>query len=390
MTSIPRDAAQLLLRGSAMTLPQTAAQWRVGQVLEAVVRDSAGGQTNLQIGRETLSVRSEAPLRAGERVRLEITALRPEVTVTLQRTGAADPLSEASRALLPRQMPANHVLAGLQGVLADPPRAQALPAEVRTAGEALLRAVPEASSLSRPTAVRQAVENSGVYFEHKVAALQAGTAPPAVLQGDVKGLLGNFLNHVFRALTTQPRSSQGGEHPPPAAARPAPPTPAAAPPPAAVDTGALLAELARQADGALARVQTTQINLLVQDGQPPWLFELPVRHGDDVDVLQLLLDREGDGAGDGERAWSVRLSFDFRELGPLHCLVVLRGGEVTTSWWAERQATAGLVDEHLSRLAERMRELGLDVGGMRCVHGKPPAAAVEGTTPGGRLLDERA
>ncbi|MCP1675577.1 hypothetical protein J2T57_002727 [Natronocella acetinitrilica] len=387
---ISRDAPSPLLR-VPQSPPAAASQWRVGQILEAVVRPPGPDGPTLQIGRETIAVRGELQLPAGERVQLQVMAVRPELSLSLVRSPGLDTLAESSRSLLPRQAPISNVATALQAVLNNAQARDALSPPVRAAAEALMASLPGPEAVSRPEGLRAALLNSGLFLENKLAAAVSGTTPPVdAVRGDNKALLANLLNHVFRALTAQPRSSQGGEQPPPNPARPSPPPPPSVRLPVTAEPGQVLTELGRQADAALARIQTLQIGLVAQETQPPWMFEIGVRNNNDTDVLQFLLDKEQTPGEEADKAWTLQLSFDFRELGPLHCKLVLRGTQVSANWWAERQDTAAEVGNQLPLLTERLRELGLEVGGMRCVHGKPPKAADPDRSDGGRLLDERA
>ena len=379
------------MRITASNAAATMRGWRVGQVLDAVVREVSPDRATLQVGRATFTIRPQTALHTGEVLQLQVRSVRPEPMVAIVRPDSANPLAEGSRALLPRQVPVTQVLAELQTLLADPARQRILPEPVRTAASALLQSIPTSGQLGREDGLRQALGDSGIFLERKIAALGTGTGPVTALQGDVKGLLASFLNHVFRALSAQPRSGQGGEHPPPDINRPQPPPTATPRLTAGQDTAAVLSELARQADGALARMQLLQLSHLSQEGGSPWLFELPVRSGGELQLLQFMLERgPATEGGNGDKAWTVRLSFDFRPLGPLHCTVTLRGSEVTTSWWAERPGTASLVDAQLDVLAGSLNDLGLTVGGMRCVHGRPPGAELRPDRNEGGLVNERA
>ncbi|MCC5857886.1 MAG: flagellar hook-length control protein FliK [Ectothiorhodospiraceae bacterium] len=366
--------------------------WRVGQVLQALVREpTAGGQTRLAIGNRVITLDGIAQLPPGERLRVRVESLAPQLRLQLLPRSSPDGTSrpDALRELLPRQQGVNGLLAGAAMVRSDPARLQALPAGVRDALGELWNRLPDAARVQHPEGLRQALQNSGLLFEQRLAGIAHGLLPTNAVDGDMKGQLARLLNRMFQALTAPPNPLPAGERPPSGTGpgQPVRPVSISLPPPA--QGTEMLAELARHTEGALARIQTLQINLLAADGGFPWWAEVPVRDGDETDVLQLGVNRDGDDS-EGDQSWTVQLSFDFRDWGAVHCTITLQGGRVGTSWWAEQAATARLIDGHLHLLQERLGELGLTVGGMRCVHGSPPHPGSQPPTEGGGLIDERA
>lgn len=383
----PAPVAQPALR-VALPAGTEARAWQVGQVLSALVRSSGPESAVLRINGQSIEAATTRPLPQGQVLQLEVAALTPRVTL---RLATADPaqalLNTAQRTLLPRQAPLDRLIQTLAGI-GDQSR---LPPPVRDAVNALLRAIPASGDLAQDGRVRDLFRNNGLLFEQKLQQVLRQEAPPNQLAGDQKGLLANLLRQLFAALPDRPRSAEGSRHAPPGAAQATPGTGASAPPPPLPrDLSALLGLLARQADGALARVQLSQVNLIASEAQLPWLVEIPVRDGDRTDALRLLLDREAENApAADERGWTVRLSLDNPELGGLHCTITLRGQTVSTNWWAEHRDTANRLDAELDRLAARLEALDLTVGGMRCVHGKPPPPPAPANTTGA-LFNARA
>jgi len=361
--------------------------WRVGQVLTALVRSSGPDSAILRINGQNIEAATTRPLPQGQVLQLEVAALSPRVTLRPATPDAGQALlNAAQRVLLPRQAPLDNLVQTLVRA-GDQDR---LPPAVRDAVNALLRAIPASGELSQESRIRDLFRNSGLLFEQKLQQIVRQQASPDQLAGDQKGLLANLLRQLFGALQERPRSTEGGRHTPPGAAQPAQSANVRAPLPLPRDVNTLLGLLARQTDGALARVQLSQVNLLAGEIQLPWLVEIPVRDGDRTDALRLLLDREPQqGENDAERGWTVRLSLDNADLGGLHCTVTLRGRTVSTNWWAERRDTATRVDTQLQLLATRLEALDLTVGGMRCVHGRPPEPPRPASTSGA-LFNERA
>jgi hypothetical protein len=138
----------------------------------------------------------------------------------------------------------------------------------------------------------------------------------------------------------------------------------------------------KQVEGALARVELGQLASLRSDDAHAqmWLLELPVRSPDgETDVLQLRIEQEAGGApGEEQPVWAVSLAFDLAELGPVRARIAVRGEQVSTLFYAEREATVVRVRSELSDLEEALTERGLSIGSLGCRAGVPapvPAAA---------------
>ncbi|WP_290631679.1 flagellar hook-length control protein FliK [Aquisalimonas sp.] len=170
-----------------------------------------------------------------------------------------------------------------------------------------------------------------------------------------------------------------------------PPPPQAATLPGLAGAGEMLTELARQTDSTMARLQLTQLSLLAGEALPLF-FELPVRDGRQIDLIQFHLERQAAGnEQDEDKTWRVMLSFNFEGLGPMHTVVHLSPDAVATTWWAERESTVRFLETQLDMLEERLQAMGFRVANMACMHGHPPSSDSPPTTgPHRGLLDEQA
>lgn len=351
-----------------------------GQVLDVVARASTrDGQVTLQLGNRLLQARTEQPLQAGERLQVQVMRQDSDaLTLRVLPNQRASETGDAMRALLPRQAPATPLLANLAYANQNPAGVRQLPEPVQQALRNFWQSLPDTPQVSRGEGLRQAIADSGLQLERRLAAVAAGTEPPAVLRGDQKAQLATLINQLFKALDAKPPAKGGTDQLPPPAAqgRAAPATP---PPPPQLPSlanpggmGDALADLMRQADGAMARTQLNQLALLAGDALP-FFFELPVRDGRDVDLLQFRMDRENNSDGEAaERTWRVMVSFNFETLGPMHAVIHLSADAVATTWWAEHPATVRFLEHHLETLGERLEGLGLRVASLSCAEGRPP------------------
>jgi hypothetical protein len=156
----------------------------------------------------------------------------------------------------------------------------------------------------------------------------------------------------------------------------------------------LRAELLQQAEASLARLQLNQLASLPQgrDTGLEWLLDLPVRRGEETDIWSLGIRRdEGEDGRDPEQQgplWTVQLAFDLPGLGPMQARVSLRGEQVSTWFWATREETMPLLQDHLRELRRELEASGLRVGELHCLRGPMPgnAGAAQSRRP---ILDER-
>jgi len=155
--------------------------------------------------------------------------------------------------------------------------------------------------------------------------------------------------------------------------------------------GNLRTDLLRQAEAALARIQLHQLASQPRDaerGWLEWLFELPVRRGDEFDLWSVRIAREARDRSTPVRKtqprWSVQLAFDLPGLGPVQAQVTLQGERVSTRFWAGREDTLPLFRAHLQELQRMLGEAGLEVGELDCQPGPMP----ENTTTTPALIRE--
>ncbi|HHJ16464.1 MAG TPA: flagellar hook-length control protein FliK [Gammaproteobacteria bacterium] len=139
-------------------------------------------------------------------------------------------------------------------------------------------------------------------------------------------------------------------------------------------------DLLQQAEAALARIQLHQLAALPREaerGLLEWLFDLPIRRGDDINLWSLRLYRDGREQAQQQDPqtprWSVQLAFDLPGLGPVQAQVQLQGEQVSTRFWTEQPDSLPLFREHLHELRGLLQQAGLEVGELDCQPGPRPA-----------------
>ncbi|HEC07277.1 MAG TPA: flagellar hook-length control protein FliK [Thiolapillus brandeum] len=416
--------------------PQLLTLFQTGQALSGQLIPAAGSRQPsaiLELAGQRVRVQLSQPLpvTSTQTVKLEVVTpgtiaslkiLTPPVTAQSNRTAIA----QALRNTLPQQAPLpallkqlaqvarpdNAGIAGITGKSSQPgsPLPQPFIEQVRR----VLVDLPNIQSVRNADGLKRAVSQSGLFLEARLAqTLQqpSPTPPPADFKTGLLGLLLSLLNLRSSSAAT-PGGNMPGQaqsHPPGHAGATAAThasthasrqasTPATNQAP--IQTPSLapqfqqaLADLLRTVESALARIQLSQLvsSTVDDDGKRSWIVELPVRAGDNIDLIQLRIDKDAKQKTQKKTThWTVNLALMLDGLGPLQARVSLAGTLVHTHFWAENPQTAALIDEHLNLLQQRYRAVGLTVGALKAHHGTAPEAAAPEENLPHILLDEKA
>jgi hypothetical protein len=395
------DLATVRSTGFLGQSPSLLSDWRVGAILQATaIRDARSGQLWLQIG----DLRYPARVASGDTTgpvdgeRLTVRVLRNSPVLALETLSSDPPESsgdvnaDALRRYLPRQASPAPLLSNLSWIAngKDDGSADALPASVTQAANKLWQALPDSASLADPASLRNAVARSGMFLEAALANADR-RAMQSLTNTDLKALMLN-LTRVLREAGARPGAAATNDSPMPFSRGALTSLPSAPASLAVLDSAdQQMNELARQTDGAVARMTTLQANASSSQDTPVqgMLVELPMRQGERASVLRLKIERDrsrSQGTASAE-SWSIEAAMDLGVVGALHARVTLQGHRIGVQLRAE---SAGVVDTLTARAPElesMLRESGLEVDRVVCLHGMP--AADNGARPA-RLLDVRA
>jgi hypothetical protein len=349
-----------------------------GQVLQAVVVSSPiSGTALLRVGGLELVARSDLALPRDQPLLLEVVKAGDQPTLRVVRAeGQAELLAGALRRSLPRHGPP----AGQLGRIAE--AAKSLLGDAGTAGlgRDVLAALSSraAPTGTEPAPLRQALAQSGLFFEARLAQGQFDAA-------DLKAILLRMLARLKGEAGNLPAGPDAGPEQQPGAGGKAAARPGA-------QTGGV--ETLRQlVEDALAGVRWQQISSLPDEAGRGWLWcvGLPLQAPDDTPTtLWLRVAHDADGREPEDPHWTLDLSLTIAPLGPLHVHASLRADRVFATIWAEDQATAGLVAGHLHLLGAGLERAGLAVGHLAARAGRPATAADQPAPHLHGLLDERA
>lgn len=373
------------------------AEWRIGTILQAVaVRDAKTGQLWLELAGERHPARiasgdQQGPAH-GERLQVRVLRTHPVLALeTLSSTEQADDpqaTADALRRFMPKQESPTMMLANLAWLAQGKGASQALPRNVLEAAARLWQSIPDADSLTDPSSLRAALERSGAFLEAKLAT----SSNRASLASDLKALM-LTLSRALQDSGARPSAARSDiashaplptQHGPLSALSSAPATLSLLDVPAHQ-----LNELARQTEGALARLTTVQIANAAPDQPHSLLIELPIRHDDRASMLRLRIEQEDAkrSESDSASAWSVEAALDLGAIGSLHARVTLRGQRIGVQLRAESPGVVEALSARSDELEALLRDAGLEVDRVVCLHGLP--AGESGVRPA-RLLDVRA
>jgi hypothetical protein len=372
-----------------------------GQMLSAQVQNStANGILSLSINDRVLQVVSNLQLTLGATINVKVEVNEGVLVLRLltpqsEASVTQETAQQALRQLLPKQQPLQPLftqLARLAVPLSNGATPSAgnslsaeiklLPPQVRQAITSLLKQLPNNEKVATPEGLKQALHNSGMFFEHR---LQQGEGKTN-LQGDLKTLLFRIAFLVRQSLESlptiptvpaRPPATPGeGKTSPSAKSRGDAGTPQNMAAEKQAATASLLQLLGRQSESALARVQVNQLTSLhsQQQGEEPILtLELPLFNGRESEVVQLKIQRETkQNGGEAETCWSVALKLDNESYGAIRAVVSLAGGKVSTTFWCEQPQTQLHFQQHLEELRQRMQQQGLELGRTQAFWGQPP------------------
>ena len=133
----------------------------------------------------------------------------------------------------------------------------------------------------------------------------------------------------------------------------------------------LVRDLLREVETATARVQFNQLAMLrdsdTASNSNVWLFDLPVKDKQQMEMLQMRLEQHHPGLSDNEEAiWQVQLNLETQNLGPLQARISLHEDDVKVVLLAERPETATVLNRYIDELNQRLAKIGVSVSHLSC------------------------
>lgn len=414
-------AIQSLLQVRKAETPDLLSQLKPGLQLNAkVIAGTQQGLAELLLRGQTLSARTELPLRSGEILTLLVEKGLPLPTLKLIRANTPPPSEQLIRHALSRQIPSKQVLDNLRQLIqGSAPRSSnqdnrtiSLP-QFATAATPLKLLAPQLSTSLMATGSSNNILSalSGTRASDTIA----DSSPLPRPHADLSSLLGGsaeknkgLLDQILRVLMPEAASKKGSQRTPAdnqvqtalrdsglffehrLVTQGTPPKgdlklqllqllrllshepDATAQREANGDTQTqnartgndLIGRLLRLIEGSLARIQAQQTASLPDDsGKQQWHFELPVSVDNQREFIQLKLQRESAASEDesSHTVWKVDLYFDFDNLGPVQAQVSLRDGRFCVAFQSELASTAQKIEHAGEQLQKQFANSGLAI-----------------------------
>lgn len=398
---------------------------QTGAQLTAMVVEAKGGNRYLlevfQPGRQAgvrVSAQSVTALESGHPLQLEVVDGGPPLQVRLLRQSdvmTGTPKENALRQFLPKQQE----LSSLVNQLANLGKNQAaLPADIQQLARNLLESLPDKNTLADAQGLKQAIRDSGLFLESKLAQLAqtdaqiGGDAIDPTLINDLKAKLlvladaltsGSHSSATEQAAATPDQQRLMNTHLPDGDAASVAKNTQTLPhrdnlvslPNAGAEQS--LKDLSDQTEGALAKLVLNQLSSLPQPdaNQQVWRLDIPFTLAGQPESAKLEIEREAQE--DGSQAstnpenapWTVTVEVNPPGLGKLGGKITLHQGAVNAFFWSDTPATAELVRDNLPLLEAKLEAAGLKTGRLDASVGIAPTAETD-RRPQPHLLDLRA
>lgn len=375
--------------------------WQVGQILNAlVVSTDARGTVTLKVNEALIQAHIQTqpnnplPTQPGQTLQLQVTSTGAQTVLkAINQPIKNDPIAQAFRTALPRQTEITPLLTNI-ALIADPAVNKVsapLPQPIVLLAQQIFNNLISTAQATTTSGLQLAVNNSGMFLENRLANTVV-TSPDlrSSLSLDFKaGLL--LLREAVALATPTPVQPQGvlqdqDPHNTVPESLVSRNMPVQSAPGVSATTGLnsmglnAAAELttptlAMQIEGALARLHVNQLASLSSPQQHPlWVIELPLRHDNHIDLIQLRIEQDASSHTPEaqERPWSVSLELQLGDLGPLYARITLLRQQVSVTLWAEENTTVSLANSNLERLQNDLVQAGLNPGTLHCQQGNPP------------------
>ena len=377
--------------GRAGAISQQLTQWRVGAILEAAVTRDPSGQWMLNVDGTSLPVRllSQDGAIPAEGDQLRLRVLRNSPTLALETVepapSAETTLSDAMRRYLPRQIPPSLLVANLNWLARDSQRTAPLQEQVAAAVRGFWEALPQTEDLTDAGKLAATVTRSGMQFEAQLAAATPQSAA-VTMQQDLKALLLNLKQALSQSAQTPMGIETVNSGSPPMSGDTLTPLPAMPATLSVIDApDRQLAELARQTDGAVARLTALQA---AGAAGAAWILEIPVRNDDRAEFVRMKFERDSNSSPqDAQAPWSVEVALDLGTAGEMFARITWAQGQISVQLRAASPAVVALLQRHAPELTDSLRNAGLNVQQVICLHGMP---AQQSERRAAALLDVRA
>jgi hypothetical protein len=388
------------LANTALVKVSALQSWSIGQIFSAtVIGRGTENSILLDVGGETIQAQSQQPLNAGQQLTLRVVNTVPNTLLSIvgSTTPPQDVISSAMNESLPKQLPMNALTAAVSAALTEAKSDPGASTKLADLARTMLKELPVSEPIDTPQTLRKAVAQSGLLLEATLAKqVQSGAPQPPT--ADLKWQLLQLRAAIADLASQVPAQTRAS--PPPASApqassaapqpmphqttitadRPAPATPDASRPataalPATDETKPLghepvLPKLGQAVDGALARIETHQLNAAnaQMSGQLYAVAEIPVRLANDsLQFVRLEIEDEQRKAGAGDErdtALNVVLEVPVTATQTIAARIRLFDQNVAVTLWSDHAELQQRIQARSVELETSLAAAGFIVGGV--------------------------
>ncbi|MCW8931092.1 MAG: flagellar hook-length control protein FliK [Gammaproteobacteria bacterium] len=134
-----------------------------------------------------------------------------------------------------------------------------------------------------------------------------------------------------------------------------------------------------QLESVLSRIVVTQFQSRESSDQSLMNFEIPFRHNDQQEILQLKIREEfkEKEADLGNKIWTVNMAFYLQSLGGIRIYITLDKKDLAIQFWTEEKESKALFQKYFYLLNERLTSEGFTISQLAAFHGIPKEAEKE-------------
>ncbi len=381
-TPMQIDRAPLQQRAN-IRIPQNIASlpWKAGQTLLAkVVNVLPDNKVTLELAGKLFEAQTTQQLTRGQQLKV-VVEKQGENTLLRIVSGKAPepPIRSFLRRTLPHQAPLKPMLETLAKLNLSETQLKQLPQPLRQDLQQIQqritqfnRQLPTAEKLASAEGLKQAIINSGQFFESRIA-----STPSHFPANDIKGQLLQLFSLLARLTgqeaprgILQPLTTNTGKS---VAELIAQVRQKAGKGTQKLDRELLtsLLNLLKQSGGGLARVQSQQLVSVARQetNELVWLFDIPLRQEQERSLIRLRIQQEKkSGAEQADDRWRINLTIQDQFNQPVRIALQLSARRVSCTFHAHNADTAASFNEFLPRLNRRFQELGFEVEQLGCRH----------------------
>lgn len=279
-------------------------------------------------------------LSAGQTLELQVVKPGREPTFAISSPAIAEhDMAETLKQLLPIQSSPAPLLNQLSRIPLESGPNPTVAETLRQLAQEILRGIPQQTKLAEPQQLKQAVDDSGLFLERKLAEMLNGKELP--LQDDFKFKLNKLAQFLQSELSNRAAEAANPEK-------------------------QNLEEALQKTQGALAKLTLDQLASLPKEdtGKQSWLVELPFFRDGETETVQIEIERDQAG-GDPEQArenWAVSITITPPNLATIHCRISCYDGSINARFRSEAEGTVDLINAHLDYLKQQFESKGLSAG----------------------------